>query len=58
MAEGDQSPLREIIHAVGGLSCSQEIYSILPILAGIQGPLEDMFRDANYSLFFAFFSNE
>ncbi|EXX73106.1 uncharacterized protein OCT59_027996 [Rhizophagus irregularis] len=47
---GYNNPVREIVHAVGGLNCSgsgSPFY--VPILAGtIQGPLEEMFRESTY----------
>ncbi|PKY57899.1 hypothetical protein RhiirA4_479317, partial [Rhizophagus irregularis] len=47
--EGYDNPFREIVHAVGGLSCSgSKIFYVLILAGTIQGPLEEMFRESKY----------
>ncbi|PKC68384.1 hypothetical protein RhiirA1_457299 [Rhizophagus irregularis] len=51
LAKGDQRPVRDIIHAVGSLSCITKKMLYVPILAGtIQGPLEKFIQESTYKL--------
>lgn len=51
LAKGDQRPVRDIIHAVGSLSCITKKMLYVPILAGtIQGPLEKLIQESTYKL--------
>ncbi|GES82511.1 hypothetical protein GLOIN_2v1593312 [Rhizophagus clarus] len=45
----DHNPVRDIVHADGGLNCSSGNIFYVPILAGtIQGPLEAIFKESTY----------